>query len=215
MKFRKAVLFDYDGVLADTMQDMYAAWSFALNVYKKVKVSKTFFFLLEGMPAQKMSEKLIKEYNIDKGVINDIIKQKDDYYSKNNKFKINDKTIRIVNYLKQRGVFTAIVSGAPRRRIYKMISPSILSKFHTVVTSDDVRRGKPEPEPFLKAVKKLKVRKQDTIVIENAPLGVESAKKAGIYCIAVESTLQKKYLLKADKIFKDFDDLYIYFKQTF
>lgn len=215
MKLQKAVLFDYDGVLADTMQDMYTAWSFALNVYKKVKLSKTFFFLLEGMPAQGMSEKLVNKYNIDKGIINDIIKQKDDYYFKNNKFKINGKTMRIVNYLKQRGVLTAIVSGAPRRRIYKMISPSILSKFDSVVTSDDVRRGKPDPESFLKAVKKLKVRKKNTIVIENAPLGVESAKKAGIYCIAVESTLQKKYLLKADKVLKDFDDVLVYFKQIF
>lgn len=215
MKVQKAVLFDYDGVLADTMQDMYTAWSFALNVYKKVKVSKTFFFLLEGMPAKRMSEKLVKKYNIDKNVIPDIIKQKEDYYFKNNKFKLNDKTIRIVNYLKLRGVLTAIVSGAPRRRIYKMLSSSILSTFDTIVTSDDVRRGKPDPEPFLTAVKKLKVKKKYAIVVENAPLGIESAKKAGIYCIAVESTLQKKYLLKADKVLKDFDDVFVYFKQIF
>ena len=51
--------------------------------------------------------------------------------------------------------------------------------------------GRPSLEPYLKAAKILKVANESCLVIENAPLGIESAKKAGMTCIAVSSTLEK------------------------
>ncbi len=70
-----------------------------------------------------------------------------------------------------------------------------------------VNKGKPNPEPYLKAVKELNVSKEDCIVIENAPAGITSAKGAGLTCFAVQTSLSEEYLQDADRIFQDIDDV--------
>ena len=61
-------------------------------------------------------------------------------------------------------------------------------------------RCKPNAEPYLTAAKKLLVRPSDCLAVENAPLGIKSVKRAGMYCAAISSTLDRKYLKKADNI---------------
>jgi len=214
-KQSKSVLFDYDGVLADTMEDMYAAWAYAIKLYARAKLSRNFFFLSEGKSSRQMAEDLMNKYKIDKHLIGNIIREKEKYYLKNNNFKINEEIIEIVNLLKKRGVLIGIVSGAPRSRITRMVPPWILDKFDAIVTSDDVTKGKPDPKPYIKAVEKLGIHEDETTVIENAPLGIESAIRAGTNCIAIESTLNRRYLSKANKIFKNFKDLYLYFSTRY
>ena len=63
--------------------------------------------------------------------------------------------------------------------------------------------GKPSPLSYLKAVEMLKVRKDECIVIENAPLGVESAKRAGLYCIAIPTYVEPELLKNADIVLPD------------
>jgi beta-phosphoglucomutase len=215
MNHIKAVLFDYDGVLADTMEDMHTAWSYAINVYTKIKLARDFFFLLEGKPSKQMAEDLMNKYKIDKRWIEEVIREKEEYYFKNNNFKINEKIIEIVNLLKKKGILIGVVSGAPRSRIIKMTPSWIIDKCDVIVTSDDVSKGKPDPQPYLRAVEKLGIKKHEVIVIENAPLGIESAIKAGLFCIAIESTLHRRYLKNAHKTLKDFDEMLVYFRSKF
>ena len=75
------------------------------------------------------------------------------------------------------------------------------------MSGDDSVRGKPHPDPYLNAATKLGVLPQECLVIENAPLGIKSAKRAGIYCIAICSTLDKSYLSEADKIVENIKDI--------
>jgi beta-phosphoglucomutase-like phosphatase (HAD superfamily) len=72
-----------------------------------------------------------------------------------------------------------------------------------VVTGDDVKNSKPDPDPFLKAVELLNVRRDECIIVENAILGVEAAKKAEIYCIGVPTYLEPSQLNRADVIVGD------------
>ena len=77
---------------------------------------------------------------------------------------------------------------------------SLLELFDVRITGDLEKKIKPSPDPYLRAAKILKVANESCLVIENAPLGIESAKKAGMTCIADSSTLGKKYLLKAERV---------------
>ncbi len=79
--------------------------------------------------------------------------------------------------------------------------------FEATVTGDEVKRGKPHPQPFLKALKIMGLQPNDVVVIENAPFGITAAKRAGLFCIALETSLPKKYLTNADKVVKSFKDL--------
>ena len=69
-----------------------------------------------------------------------------------------------------------------------------------MVTADDVQRGKPAPDPYLLAAKRLGVAPADCLVIEDAPAGVEAAKAAGARVIAVATTNQAQTLAEADAI---------------
>ena len=200
---KKAVLFDFDGVLANTMEDLYRAWSHAVYVYGKKRISKTFLFQLEGMSPLEMADRLFKKYNLKKELIDATIKLKDENYFNNNKFELNKHIIKAITILKKRGILIALVSGAKRERLIRTFSREKQNLFEIIITSDDVNRGKPHPDPYLKALDSLKINAEEAIVVENAPLGIRSAKSAGIFCVAIASTLKKKYLIDAEALLKD------------
>lgn len=80
--------------------------------------------------------------------------------------------------------------------------------FDVVVSGDDVKRGKPDPETYLIACEKLKVRPTEVIVLEDATKGIQAAKAAGCICIAVKNPYTlKQNLSKADLILNSLNDL--------
>jgi beta-phosphoglucomutase len=79
--------------------------------------------------------------------------------------------------------------------------------FDFIITGDEVPRAKPCPDPYLAAARQLGLRPDECVVVENAPLGIEAAKNAGMYCVAVETTLGKEYLQAADCLVHKIDDV--------
>jgi beta-phosphoglucomutase len=76
-----------------------------------------------------------------------------------------------------------------------------------IVTGNDVKHGKPHPEPYLTSLKNLKMKPSDAVVIENAPFGIRSAKEAGLRCLALETSLPREYLREADAVYSSIKDL--------
>jgi beta-phosphoglucomutase-like phosphatase (HAD superfamily) len=70
-----------------------------------------------------------------------------------------------------------------------------------------VTKGNPDPEPYLTAMNKLAVPAPACLVIENARLGIRSAKAAGCTCYALETTLAAGHLLEADEVFPSHNEL--------
>jgi len=75
-----------------------------------------------------------------------------------------------------------------------------------VITGDDVSKGKPDPEAYLKAANELNVVSSECLVIENAPLGIEAAKRAEMRVVALTTTLDREVLSGADYYAKDMQD---------
>jgi beta-phosphoglucomutase-like phosphatase (HAD superfamily) len=82
--------------------------------------------------------------------------------------------------------------------------------FDVIVSGEDVKNGKPDPEPYEKAIAKLGLSKDECLVVENAPLGIESAKNAGVFCVGVPTYLDKTKLHEADIIVKNHAELIDY-----
>jgi beta-phosphoglucomutase-like phosphatase (HAD superfamily) len=76
-----------------------------------------------------------------------------------------------------------------------------------VITSDDVVETKPSPEPYLTAARLLGVNPAQSFVVENAPLGIQSAKAGGFYCVAMQTTLPATDLITADLVVKNHTEL--------
>ncbi len=90
------------------------------------------------------------------------------------------------------------------RVFFKKILPKKIYKlFDVIVAGNNVKKGKPHPEPYLKAAKLLNLKIDECVVVENAPYGIESAKCAGMYCIAISTSLPREFLTRADVVIDD------------
>jgi len=97
----------------------------------------------------------------------------------------------------------AIVSGAFRREIEPVVSGAGLDPYVSViVAADDVERGKPDPEGYLRAVALFEdgIGPDEVVAFEDTEAGVTSAKEAGLYCIAVLGTHPAERLGHADEV---------------
>lgn len=209
MKKYKAVFFDFDGVIGKTMEDNYRAWKCAFSKYN-IPVNKTEYFLLEGMSAKKIAEHFLKNNRGNNVMAEELVKLKEEHYAKNNSFKLYPGAKQIIPLLKKKGCLLGLVSGGSYERISNSLKTELLKCFDVVITGDKIKKCKPEPEPYLTAAKKLSVKPSHCLAVENAPLGVESAKRAGMYCTAVCSTLDEKYLKKADVVIDKLTKLKIF-----
>ena len=105
-------------------------------------------------------------------------------------------------------VSLAIVSGAARPEIEPVVEAAGLAGcFDFIVTSDDIERGKPDPEGYLKALGLFdqEIDAGDVLVLEDTEAGIESAKSAGMRCFAVLGTLAPERLAHADEIVEGID----------
>jgi beta-phosphoglucomutase len=143
------------------------------------------------------------------------VEAKELYYKNNNTFRIYEGVQQIFDFLSVQGVAIAIVTGASRARISQHMPAELGSKLKALITADDVTHTKPHPEPYERAVTLLGKQPENCIVVENAILGIQSAKAAGCTCYALETTLTRTDLAMADDIFATHKDLLTKFETLF
>ena len=203
----KSLLFDFDGVISRTPCILFQAWSFAFQTTVDVNIRKEEYYLLEGTGVQKTVAVLGNKYNVDPANYQTIIKLKDDYFRSNYTFGVYDGVYELIDRLKSNGIRMALVTGANKYRILESVPENFINQFDVLITSDDIVNTKPHPESYMKAARLLNVESNDCVVLENAPLGIQAAKAAGMFVIAVPSTLPKYHLSGADLILESIVDL--------
>ena len=106
---------------------------------------------------------------------------------------------RVVAELRER-FRLALVTGSDAQTVRLLLDAHLYRCVETIVTGDTVARTKPAPDPWLAAARQLGLSPAECLVVENAPLGIEAARAAGMRCIAVRSTLGAEWLSGADSI---------------
>jgi len=197
-----------DGVITNTMPYHFDAW---LSVFKSagIKVSCYDVYEREGQDGFTTIKELFRKHKIAFSVdkAKRLLRRKEELFKKTVKIRFIKGSRPFIRKLKSRGLRLGLVTGTSRHEMEKILPLSLRRFFEVIVTGDEVWKGKPHPEPFLKAVKALRLKPQEIMVIENAPFGIRSAKNAGLFCAALETSLPKKYLLAADIIFSSFKEL--------
>ena len=111
----------------------------------------------------------------------------------------------------ERGVALAVATSAPPKNIVFTLDELDLRRhFAAVVGAADVKQGKPHPDVFLKAAEKLGANPADCIVFEDAPMGVEAARRAGMRAVVITTTLPADAFAEFDNVLKivnDYDEL--------
>ena len=208
MKTINTIIFDMDGVVVDGMPYHIQSWKEALSTID-MSVSDLEIYLMEGMTGRETMEIFVSKNNrsLSDETAEKVIKLKRKIF--NDIFTVTlMKGIKDFLFeLKDRQYNLALVTGTRLEVVKKVLQVGLNDIFKVIVTGESVIKGKPDPEPYEKAVEKLGTRKEDCIVIENAPAGITSAKNAGLTCFAVQTSLPEEYLKDADRIFRDIDDV--------
>lgn len=191
----KAVFFDMDGVIFDSMPRHAKAWSEAMA--------------LEGLPFSEY-QVYLQEGRTGSGTVTDVFLAhgrgvptetdiKRIYANKSRIFDSFGEPIpmrgmaEVLEKVKSLGLEIYIVTGSGQASLLDTLNHYFPDTFYKekMVTAYDVKKGKPDPEPYLMALEKAGLKPHEAIVVENAPLGVRSAKGAGIFTIAVNTGILK------------------------
>jgi beta-phosphoglucomutase len=199
----KGILFDFDGVAVKSMEQHYEAWSKAL-AEKGCKIDKEDFFMLEGQGVKEISNAIGRKFNLNQKDIDELGGRKSFYYKQIMELEFYPYFFELLEVLKTKKLKMGVVTGGAKSRVTEVVENHFKEYFECLVTVDDVKHGKPFPDPFLKGAELLNLKPNECIVIENAPNGIEAASKAGMIVIAVKTTLTEKYLDQANFVMDDF-----------
>jgi len=133
--------------------------------------------------------------------VHDLSGQKDQLYQElaHTGLQAVAATVNFIQYLKDGGYRMALVTGAPRKEARHMLETFGLGDcFSQIITGEDITLSKPHPEGYLKAAAMLQLRPQDCVVVEDAPMGIQAAKRAGMQCVAIATTHDEDELAAAD-----------------
>lgn len=196
----KAIIFDVDGVLVKSMEKHHEAYAAAFRPHG-VEIEQHEVFRNEGRGSRDVAVALDKErgLGLTEGELDAVAKEKQRVFASFGPMPKYPGVDEIIASLRERGYRLAMVTGTSRTNIGNHFGPW-LENFEAIVTADDVTRTKPDPEPYLQALAKLSLPAEECIVVENAPLGIQSAKAAGLRVIAITSTNPADALKGADHI---------------
>lgn len=197
----RAVIWDMDGVIADTAPLHFQAWR---ETFQKRGVSFTEedFKFSFGRRNDASIRKILGD-GVPPDEIEIISKDKEENFRRRIGLDLKPLpgVIELMNLLAEHGFRMALVSSAPKENIRLLTEGLGIDKFfQCTVAAKDVIEGKPSPEGFLLASKKLGVKPERCIVIEDAVVGVVAAKRAGMRCLAVTNTHSRTSLAEADII---------------
>ncbi|MDD4859115.1 MAG: HAD family phosphatase [Dehalococcoidales bacterium] len=196
----RAVIWDMDGVIADTGQQHLASWQFAFGK-RGLNFTAADFQSRFG----KRNDAIIRSVmpNVTDEEIEAIIIDKETTFrSQATKgVKALPGAIELMKALRERGIKMAVASSAPMENIRLVLDViGIRDYFQALVFGREVKESKPSPLGYLLAAEKLGVKPADCVVVEDAVAGVTGAKRGGMKCLAVTNTHPRESLKDADLI---------------
>jgi len=190
-----------DGVIVDSMPYHFIAWYEALRPWG-VRVSCFEVYAQEGERWETTLKGLLKREKIKptQKVLRSIFMLRQKIFKRYFKRYIFHGAYELLAGLRKQGFTLGLVTGSPLNEVKRILPFKLRRLFTAVVAGNQVKNGKPHPEPYLTAARLLGIEPEDCLVIENAPFGIISAKQAKMPCIAVSTSLPKEYLAAADII---------------
>lgn len=181
-----------DGVLIDAMPFHAEAFQIAFREIVKLEIDKRDVFLLEGMPGPVLIKEIFKRNNQrspDEELVENISNRKKQLFEELQSARAFPGVKELIESLNCENCLKAVVSGASRKEVESLLEQNNLGKFDLIISGEDLEEGKPSPEPFSTALSKLRLKPSEALVVENSPLGVDSATKAKLeYIITLNNT---------------------------
>lgn len=211
----KAIFFDMDGILFNSMPSHSIAWVKAMNE-SGLPFTELESYMFEGQPgADTVNYIFEKKYGREstKEERTNIYLLKSKYFDELGEPQRIPYVYDLLKKLKREGFQILVVTGSAHPTLLNNLQtyfPGIFEK-ENIISAFDVKQGKPNPDPYLEALKRAGVSPWEALVVENAPLGVKASSTAEIFTIGVNTgPLDKNMLLDygANIVFDSMEDLY-------
>ena len=187
----RAVLFDMDGVLYNSMPSHAKAWHRAMAHFG-YDLPEQEAYMHEGRTgASTINIVSRRQRGVEESEerIQEIYRVKSQFFNEYPPAEPMPGALELLRKLQAQGLKILIVTGSGQASLLDHLNhhfPGVFCR-ELMVTAFDVQRGKPDPEPYLMGLQKGALRAEECVVVENAPLGVRAAKAAGIFTIAVNT----------------------------
>jgi beta-phosphoglucomutase len=205
----RAILLDMDGVVLDSPPLHLLTWQRTLAPLG-IELRAEDLFPLEGMPTEVTAQRLLTFLEAESFQEGEeagrLAARKRALFREMFHPTFVPGIVPLLYDLRGRGYRLGLVTGSARNVVDESLAPTgVTTLFDAIVTGDDVSQGKPDPEPYRTAAAQLGLPPDECLVVENAPLGIRSAKAAGMGCVALETTLSAERLAEAgaDRVFPE------------
>jgi HAD superfamily hydrolase (TIGR01509 family) len=222
----RAVIFDFNGIIVDDEPIHFQLFQRVLAEERIVLTEEAYYARYLGFDDRGAFSAAYREHNrkLSREKLAALIDRKAIYYQEaiRNHVAIFPGVQTLIADL-QSSVPLAVASGALRQEIEAILSTAgLLTCFGAIVASEDVEKGKPEPEIFLKALAKLNagagerkpISPAECLVIEDSKEGIKGARRAGMKCLAVTNSHRAELLSEANSIVKSLEEVDLNFLQN-
>jgi len=205
----RAVVFDMDGVIVDSHPAHRVAWKQFLRILGKEVCDGELDFVMDG---QKREDILVHFLGpLDAAQLQQYGRMKNDlFWQAASEVTPIPGAFQFIESVHNAGIRMAVATSASSSRTRSILSSTgLLSRFGAVVTGDDVRKGKPDPDIYRLACERIDCRPDDSVAVEDAASGIRAAKQAGLTCVGIAGRNSGEPLSAAgaDCILRDFVDI--------
>lgn len=209
----KAVLFDMDGTLLDSEGFYYQVWTSVLDEYGLKVGMDVWMGSLVGKTDEQTLAFLQRHYgfDIDPATFHARVEERMAVLATSTQVPLMPGAELLLDYLQDQGVTLALVTSSSRAGATHHLAPhGLLDIFSVIVTRDDVKRPKPDAEPYELAVRQVGLPKEHCLALEDSATGARSAKTAGIACFGVQSHDEIRRQMEVDRLFTDLGEVLRY-----
>ena len=205
----KAIIFDCDGVIIDSE---YLFLENTINFLKKRNIHQNISDVTKyiGLPLDTIIKMIIVEYELKDSVefVEQYFQSEDVVYNHPEKLKILNNLNMFLEWAKNKNIVCAIASSSPKDYVERVVTILNIKKyFKTIVTIEDVKYGKPFPDVYIEACKRLNIKFNEAVAIEDSPVGIKAAKTAGLYTIGYKGARVKQDTSASNISVYDFQEI--------
>ena len=212
----KAIIFDMDGLMIDSERVTFECYQERLKDMN-LTMDEEFYKTLLGKPIKGIYQRFYDVYGNDfpiENVIQDVHQLMAERFETEG-VPVKKGLVELLHYLKDNNYKTIVAASSNRDRVDKILAQAKITEFFDdSICGDEVTKGKPNPEVFLKSCQKLGVNVDEAIVLEDSEAGIQASYDANIkvICIPDMKYPEKQYEEKTFKILKDLTEVTAYLK---
>jgi len=203
----QAGIFDLDGVIVNTVPLHFKAWQRMFKEYGKDFTFEDYKQKVDGIPRIDGAKAILDDISEDE--LKKASDKKQGYfleYLENGKIPIYNTTVDLIKSIRDSSLKAGVISSS-KNCLPILKKTGLADLFDVIITGNDITKGKPDPQVFFMAAEKMNVGPSKCVVFEDAVLGVQAAKAAGMKCIGIDRYGKPERLNKADLVVSDLGEI--------